>query len=214
MNLPENLILDQFLLGPWGNYMYFIGDAQSREVAIVDPAWDAEAISERAQKNGYKIVSVLLTHGHVDHVNALMPFLDNLNIPAYISEKEHPDYMPEHKNLIKVAPDSMISIGQISIQCLHTPGHSPGSQCFSYENVLLTGDTVFINGCGRCDLTGGDPEAMYHTLNDVIKKLPPSTFIFTGHQYGPKPYDTLAGQMKTNPYLQCETKEEFLQNRM
>jgi glyoxylase-like metal-dependent hydrolase (beta-lactamase superfamily II) len=214
MSLPENFILDQFLLGPWANYMYFIGDAKSREVAVVDPAWDAQAIIERARAHDYTIVAVLLTHGHSDHVNALDGLLRTCDVPVYISRFEHPAYMPQHKNVITVSPDQEIAISGIKVKALHTPGHTPGCQCYLYQNVLLTGDTLFIDGCGRCDLQGGDAEKMYDSLNNVIKKLPPETIIYTGHQYGPAPYATLASQMQTNPYLKCDTKEEFLRERM
>jgi len=214
MHLPDDCILKQIQIGPWKNYIYFIGDAKTKEIAVVDPAWEADTICLKAEEYGLKISSVLLTHGHTDHVNALDPFLEKHNVPAYISKNEHMMYKPTHKNIVEIEDHQKIQIGNIEIECILTPGHTPGSQCFKYNNILLTGDTLFINGCGRCDLPGGDPNTMYHTLYDIIKKLPDDTVIYSGHQYGSVAFDTLKSQFKSNPYLNCSSKEEFLSTRM
>jgi len=213
-NLPENLILKQMEVGPMGNFLYFLGDAQTKEIAVVDPAWDADYLCSEAEKAGYKITSILLTHGHPDHVNGLDDILSKHDVPAYISKHEAPFYKPQHKNIVEVENHEKLKIGNIAFECILTPGHTPGGQCFKYENVLITGDTIFIDGCGRCDLPGGDAREMYNTLYDIIMKLPDETILYTGHNYGPVPVATLQSQKKTNPYLTCDSQEEFLQQRM
>ena len=196
------------------NFLYFLGDARSQEIAVVDPAWDVDHLCAEAKKNGYKIAMVLLTHGHPDHVNGLKEILSRHDVPAYISRHEAPFLKPNHKNIREVEDRQRIKIGGIEIECLLTPGHTPGCQCFWYKNVLVSGDTVFIDGCGRCDLPGGDPRKMHHSLYEVLMKLPDTTAIYPGHNYGAVPFATLAEQKKTNPYLTCAGIEEFLSERM
>ena len=214
VSLPENLILKQMEVGPAGNFIYFIGDDRTKEVAIVDPAWDAKFISSEAEKNGFTITSVLLTHGHMDHVNGLNEILAQHDVPAYISRHEALFYKPHHKNIVEVEDHQKITIGHIEVECLLTPGHTPGGQCFKHKNVLITGDTLFIDGCGRCDLPGGNAEEMYKTLYTIIMNLPDETLLYTGHKYGPVPVATLGEQKETNPYLCCTSLKEFLQERM
>ncbi len=196
------------------NFQYFLGDARSKEIAVVDPSWDVDHLCVAAEKNGYKITCVLLTHGHPDHVNGLKEILTRHDVPAYISRHEAPFLKPKHKNIVEVEDRQKIKIGGIEIECLLTPGHTPGCQCFLYKNVLISGDTLFIDGCGRCDLPGSDPRKMYNSLYKVILELPDTTVIYPGHNYGPTPSATLASQKRTNPYLTCADIEEFLSERM
>jgi glyoxylase-like metal-dependent hydrolase (beta-lactamase superfamily II) len=107
-----------------------------------------------------------------------------------------------------------IEIGGIRVRLLHTPGHTPGSQCFLVEESgepgrLVSGDTLFLNACGRVDLPGGDPEALYRSLHDVLKRLPDETLVYPGHLYA-DPCDSLGAQKRTNPYLRVATLEGFL----
>ena len=211
---PANLILEQMEMGPLQNFIYFIGDPATKEIAVVDPAWDVDYLREQAKKKGYQITNIFLTHGHPDHVNGLDDLLSTHNVPVYISKQEAAFYTPKIKNLKKVDDREKLKVGGIEFECIHTPGHSPGCHCFKYGDVLIAGDTIFIDGCGRCDLPGSDPKAMYNSLYNIIKKLPDSTVIYPGHNYGPTPSATLASQKKTNPYLQANNLEDFLYQRM
>ena len=214
MPSPKKIILKQFQNGPMDNFQYFIGDAATGEVAIVDPAWDVDLIRSLAEQNGYKIVNIFLTHGHPDHINGLGRLLATHDIPVYISKYEAPFLMPKCKNLNMVEKDEVLSVGGVKFETYRTPGHTPGCICFKHGDILIAGDAIFIDGCGRCDLPGGDAVLMYDSLYNVISKFPDSTLIFPGHDYGPKPYDTLGNQKKTNPYLTCSSREEFLRHRM
>ncbi len=211
---PQNLILQQMELGPMGNFLYFLGDPTTKEIAVIDPAWEVPFLKKEAQRQGLKITSVLLTHGHPDHLNGLEDLLSTHDVPVYVSEHEAPIFKPQGKNIQDVKPHQRLKIGQMEIECLHTPGHSPGCQCFLVQGQLISGDTLFIDGCGRCDLPGSDPRQMYDSLYNTILKLPDSTVIYPGHNYGPIPYDTLANQKRTNPYLLCANLQEFLEERM
>lgn len=201
-------------VGPLQNFIYFIGDAKTNEIAVVDPAWDVDYLRKQAQKKGYKITHIFLTHGHPDHVNGLEDLLSTHDVPVYISKHEAPFYTPKIKNLKRVEDRAKLKVGTIEFECIHTPGHTPGCQCFKYEDVMISGDTLFVDGCGRCDLPGGDAKVMYQTLYNSIQKLPDCTVIYPGHNYGPTPFATLASQKKTNPYLQAKSLEDFLYSRM
>lgn len=214
MTSSAELIFEQIEVGAMENFSYVIGDAKTREVALVDPAWEIDKLCKRSKKNGYKIIAALLTHGHFDHTQGVDELLSHYDIPIYISKHETSFYFPDCKNLHKTENGEKLKLGSIEIECLHTPGHASGCQCYKCGDILLTGDTLFIDGCGRCDLPGGDPNAMYQSLFDVIMKLPDSTVIYPGHNYGSVPYATLAQQKKSNPYLQSKNSQDFLQRRM
>ena len=196
------------------NFIYFLGDAAAKEIAVIDPAWDVDFLRQEAKKNGYAITNIFLTHGHPDHVNGIAALQKTHDVPVYISRHEAEFYTPKCKNLKKIAPGETLKIGSLEIKTLHTPGHSPGCQCFLIDEHLIAGDAIFIDGCGRCDLPGSDPKAQYRSLYEVIMKLPGQTIIYPGHDYGPTPAATVAQQKKTNIYLQCSSLEEFLLERM
>ena len=214
MAKAANLILEQMEIGPLQNFIYFLGDDTTKEIAVVDPAWDVDYLRLQAKKKGYTITNIFLTHGHPDHVNGLDELLSTHNVPVYISKHEAFFYTPKCKNLKKVEDHEKLKVGTIEFECIRTPGHTPGCQCFKYGDVLIAGDTIFIDGCGRCDLPGGDAKIMYKTLYTIVKNLPDTTIIYPGHNYGPTPFASLASQKKTNPYLQAKNLEDFLYTRM
>lgn len=210
----SQLLLQQMQVGPMANYIYFVGDNKSREVAVIDPAWDVSFLKRKAQEANLKLVAALVTHMHPDHNNGLGALLSSDDIPVYVSEIEAPFYRPIKDNIKPVKSGDKLKLGEVELSFMHTPGHTPGSQCFWVNGNLISGDTLFIDGCGRCDLPGGDAETMYDTLYNRLMKLPDNTIIYPGHNYHAKSHDTLAGQKKTNPYLQCQNLKEFLEERM
>ena len=107
-----------------------------------------------------------------------------------------------------------IAIGKIDIEVLHTPGHTPGSACYRMGNQLITGDTLFVYGCGRCDMQGGDPEQMFVTLKDMVSRLPSETVILPGHNYAEKSTSTLQEQIEGNPFLHFTEVDRFVKYRM
>lgn len=211
----EQLILRQFEIGPMQNFQYFLGDTTTNEIAIVDPAWDVDFLLQKAQEENFTIRAVWLTHGHPDHTNGLKHLLKIMpDIPIFISKHELSVLKSATKNLKEVAPKEKLKIGHIEFTCLYTPGHSPGCHCFYVPGHLISGDTLFIDGCGRCDLPGSDPRQMYDSLYNTIMKLPEDTLIYPGHNYGHVEIDSLKNQKRSNPYLQCGSLDEFLSDRM
>lgn len=209
-----DIYLKQMEIGPMQNFQYFIGCEKTRQVAVVDPAWDIDRLISEAESDQLQILLILLTHGHPDHMEGAAELSKRFDIPVYISQNEAPFYMPHLQRLHHLSNGEKIVIGKIAVECIATPGHTPGGMCFRAGDVLITGDTLFIDGCGRCDLPGGDPEQMYDTLYHVIKKLPDNLVVYPGHSYGLSSSASLGRQKQTNPYLTCSNKKNFLEHRM
>ena len=212
----SNLLIQQYEIGPMQNFIYFIGDRSTNEVAIIDPAWDVQEIFNLANENGFKIKALLITHGHFDHTNGVEEILKTLDVPVYLNKHEA-DFFKFNwsgENLKKVDSGDKLKIGNIEINFLHTPGHTPGSQCFLIKDCLVSGDTLFINGCGRCDLPGGDVGQMFDTIANKLMKLSDDTILFPGHNYAHIKQDTLKSQKNTNPYMQYDNLKAFIGKRM
>ncbi|NVB38050.1 MBL fold metallo-hydrolase [Pseudenhygromyxa sp. WMMC2535] len=205
----------QFGLGPWDNFIYFIGDQATRKVAVVDPAWHAQTILDEAARLDVEIAAILCTHSHFDHVNMVDELLKTLDVPVHMLRPEVEFSGFRCENLVASSPGDTLTIGkQTEITMMHTPGHTPGSCCYRLRDSVVTGDTLFVNGCGRCDFVGGDPEVMYGTLHAMVDKLPRDTVLYPGHDYGPTTRATVDEQLRDNPYLKLPTVADFVAHRM
>ena len=203
----------QIQLGPMKNFIYII--EYQKKAILVDPAWDVNKILEFLEKNSLELQFILLTHGHADHVNGLNKVLDNYLVPVYISKYEHKSLVPNITNINFMSDHQEIRFGDKIVKCLHTPGHTPGCMCFLIDNHLISGDTLFVDGCGRCDLANSNVEQMYDSLKLKIFNLSDDTIIYPGHQYSLKKIDTLKNQKETNPYLKViNSKDDFIKKRM
>lgn len=215
--MSANLYLKQLKLGPMDNFVYLIGAAGAPEVAVTDPAWDVDAIERAVVQDEKRLACAIVSHSHHDHINGLPDLLARHDIPVYAQRREV-EFSGELRKLGDVVkptdPGGEISIGPLRVRALHTPGHTPGSQCVLCGDALVTGDTVFVNACGRCDLKGGDPEAMYRTLTEVLMTLPPETRLLPGHDYGDVPISTLGRERERNPYFQFKDMASFVAYRM
>ncbi len=211
----SRLLIAQYELGPINNFLYLLGCPTTKKMAVVDPAWDPDFLSKEATRLGYTITDIYLTHAHPDHVNGLARMQElHPNAPTYISKHEAPFLTKKLNKLTAIDDKAKLQLGDITFDVLLNPGHTPGCQSFLAQGQFICGDLLFINACGRCDLPGGDPRVMYESLNNVVKKLPDETVVWPGHNYGPTPNDTVGNQKHTNPYLLCESLEEFLGDRM
>ncbi len=195
------------------NFVYLVGDKKTREVLIVDPAWQVDTILKVVQQEDLKIKGALISHYHFDHTNGIEELLESVNCPIYVNKKDVPYMEYSHDNIKSVDDGQKIEVGNIEINLIHTPGHTPGSQCFHVQDRLVSGDTLFIGACGRCDLPGGDAKEMYRTLTQRLMKFDDSTILCPGHNYADKPTSTMGEQKKTNPYLMCDSLENFLRFR-
>lgn len=211
----EGVFVHQFEVGPWDNFLYFVGDRASRQVAVVDPAWDAQTILDEAARLDVEIAHILCTHSHFDHVDQVPALLQKLDIGVHMLGEEIDFSGFSCENLIRHSPGDTLKIGEhVEIAMMHTPGHTPGSVSYRLRDAIVTGDTLFVQGCGRCDFVGGDPEVMYATLRALLDKLPLETRIYPGHDYGPTPTSTLDDELESNPYFAFPTLDGFVKHRM
>ncbi|MGD8843073.1 MAG: MBL fold metallo-hydrolase [Gammaproteobacteria bacterium] len=201
-------------LGPMENFVYLIEDRASGRAAVVDPAWDVPQVLALAERDGVRITDILLTHSHHDHINGIEEVLRSYDAQLHLLRDEarfwgsYLDLPTLHRG------GDHIALGETDIEVLHTPGHTPGSACYRIADQLITGDTLFVFGCGRCDLRGGDPEQMFHTLKDMQHRLPTDTTILPGHNYAEKPVSTLGEQIEGNPFMHFDKLGRFVTYRM
>jgi hydroxyacylglutathione hydrolase len=223
MEEESELIVEQIEVGPMQNFTYIIGSRATREVAIVDPAWDIENLVKRINDKGYRLTSALVTHYHPDHIGgsfggnnidgiAELLAINPLKIYAH---KEEADGVKKvtgisEGDLVRVDSGDDLRIGDVSVEFLHTPGHTPGSQCFRIKNTLVSGDTLFINGCGRVDLPGSDTEDMFRSLQKLAS-LPDETLLLPGHNYAQVPNATMGETKKFNTYMHVKDMETWRQ---
>lgn len=201
-------------LGPMENIVYLIHDHASQRAAVVDPAWDVPRILRLAEQQGVRITDILLTHSHHDHINGLEELLASADAQLHLLKAEA-KFWGHHLELPTLHHGGdVIRLGETPIEILHTPGHTPGSACYRLGDHVLTGDTLFVFGCGRCDLRGGDPEQMYHTLRHLAHDLPRDTVIHPGHNYGVTPVSTLDEQVEGNPFMHFDDCPSFVHYRM
>lgn len=201
-------------LGPMENFVYLIHDLSSNRAAVVDPAWEVPEVVKLAKKQGVEITDVLLTHSHYDHINGLNELLQTYDAEIHLLKSEAQFWNHDlDKPTIHYGGDRL-EIGKTSIEILHTPGHTPGSACYHLDGNLITGDTLFLFGCGRCDLNGGNPEQMYHSLKKLGSELNSETIIHPGHNYAHKSSSTMAEQLKGNPFMQINDLDKFIEYRM
>jgi len=221
---PERIWFRQVMAGPMQNFVYLIGDPATREAVIVDPAWDVGALVDLAEKEGYRITHALVTHSHPDHVGGQFGGMEIQGIAELLGRqpvkvvihKSEADFLSRFtgasaSDLIRSDAGDLIRIGGLEIKLLHTPGHTPGSQCFLVDKRLVSGDTLFIGSCGRVDLPGSDPETMYRSLNETLLRLEDDVVLYPGHHYADRPSSTMGEQKRENMFLRFRSVQEFLQ---
>jgi len=201
-------------LGPMENFVYLIEDKATGRAAVVDPAWDVPQVLSLAKQNGVKITDILLTHSHHDHINGIEELLNHANAEVHLLKPEYEFWQHELDRPSLHHGGDELRLGDTRITIHHTPGHTPGSACYQLGNEIITGDTLFVFGCGRCDLSGGSPQDMYVTLKNMKERLPQDMLIHPGHNYSVKKTSTLAEQVEGNPFMHYEDEESFIHYRM
>jgi glyoxylase-like metal-dependent hydrolase (beta-lactamase superfamily II) len=198
------LYIRQLKLGPMENFVYLLGAEGAKETAIVDGAWDVPEALRVLERDGRELTHALVSHHHQDHTNGLPDLLAHGGVRVYVHANDLPELLPEIRSEVRaVKGGDAVEVGPLRILALHTPGHTPGSTCWQIEGDqggVFSGDTVFVNACGRCDLRGGDPEQMFESLRR-ISRLDPDTRLYPGHDYGDVPVSSVAREKEKNPYF-------------
>jgi hydroxyacylglutathione hydrolase len=207
------------------NFAYIIGDRDTGEAMAVDPAYDVRELVETAGADGMRITGALVTHYHPDHVGGdLMGYriegarellgMDDLAAPLHVQRAEAPWVQrvtgAADSDLVLHDSGDEVRIGDVPVRLVHTPGHTPGSQCFLVDGRLVAGDTLFLEGCGRTDLPGGDPEAMYESITQRLAAVPDETVLFPGHLYSPEPSATMGDTRRQNYVFRFSTRDAWL----
>ena len=219
----DDLYLEQLLVGPMDNFIYLIGSKSTREVAIIDPAWDIDALLNHINEKDLKLASVLVTHYHPDHIGGGMgghsiegiaELLEKDPVKIFVHKLEAEGVKKvtgvSDTDLNIVESGDHLTIRKNDIEFLHTPGHTPGSQCFKVNNNLVSGDTLFVQGCGRVDLPGSNSEDMFHSLQK-LSALPDETILYPGHNYSAEPYESMEKVKQINTYLRIQDLDMWRQ---
>ena len=214
----DNLIAQQMV-----NFAYIIGDRESGEAVFVDPAYNVDDLLAVAAADGMTVVGVLGTHYHADHVGGNMmghsivgvaELLDRVDVPIHLQAPEV-EFVTKTTGLtadqlVGHASGDVVKVGEIEIELIHTPGHTPGSQCFLVRDHLVSGDTLFLDGCGRTDLPGGDAEQLYYSLTDRLAKVPDTATLFPGHLYSPEPSQSMGDTRALNVVYKPKSVEQWM----
>jgi glyoxylase-like metal-dependent hydrolase (beta-lactamase superfamily II) len=204
------------------NFVYAIGDQSSGECVLVDPAYAVDDLVDAVEADGMRVAGVLATHYHPDHVGGSMMgltiegvtrLLERVSCPVHVQRAEVPwvartTGMAEGELIAHDAGD-VVTVGGLDIELVHTPGHTPGSQCFLVAGRLVSGDTLFLDGCGRTDLPGADPAAMYDSLQRLAR-LPDDVIVYPGHRYSMPSSAIVAAIREQNVVYRPTSQEQWL----
>lgn len=203
------------------NFAYLIGDRQTGDCVVVDPAYAAGDLVDLLEADGLHLSGVLVTHHHPDHVGGSMmgfelkglaELLERVSVPVHVNSQE-----AQFVSRITGIPMSdltshehgdKVGVGAIDIELLHTPGHTPGSQCFLLDGRLVAGDTLFLEGCGRTDFPGGDSDEIFRSLQKIAQ-LPGDPTVFPGHWYSLEPSASLSEVKRSNYVYRVANLEQW-----
>ena len=201
------MILKQVFDNKTSTYTYLIASAKGREALIIDPVLEnVDEYIQLLKKLDLKLVKVIDTHIHADHVTGASKLKQATNCTTLMGE-----HTPADAVEIKVKDNELIKIDGLKIKSLYTPGHTSDSYSFLLDNYLFSGDTLLINGTGRTDFQNGNSKDAYNSLFNNILKLPEETLVYPGHDYNGKFSSTIGNEKKFNPRLQVKSVDEYVE---
>lgn len=205
------MIFEAMPVGSFWSNCYIIGSEKTREAAIIDPGADFNKIDNKIIELDLIPKMIILTHAHGDHIGAVADFKNKYNIPVYIHEDDAEALADSSKNMTKmlfrkdlsVTPDvklkdgDLIKLGDLDLEIIHTPGHTPGGICIKVENIMMTGDTLFNRSIGRTDFPGGSFDEIISSIKNKIFKYDDDTIIYPGHNSP----STIRAEKQGNPFV-------------
>jgi len=205
------------------NFVYLIGDRTTGEALVVDPAYAVGDLLDILEADGMTLTGVLGTHYHPDHVGGQMAGFSLEGIAALLEQRQVPVHLQKEElpwverttgvgpaDLVAHDSGDTVTVGAIEVELIHTPGHTPGSQCFLVDGRLVAGDTLFLDGCGRTDLPGADPMAMYESLHTRLARVPDEAVLFPGHLYSADPSQSMGDTRRFNYVFRPRSAEEWM----
>jgi len=205
------------------NFVYLIGDRTTGEALVVDPAYAVGDLLDILEADGMTLTGVLGTHYHPDHVGGQMAGFSLEGIAALLEQRQVPIHLQKEElpwverttgvgaaDLVAHDSGDKVTVGSVEVELIHTPGHTPGSQCFFVDGRLVAGDTLFLDGCGRTDLPGADPMAMYESLHTRLARVPDEAVLFPGHLYSADPSQSMGDTRRFNYVFRPRSAEEWM----
>jgi glyoxylase-like metal-dependent hydrolase (beta-lactamase superfamily II) len=201
------VIFHQLFDNDSSTYTYLIGSSYCKHGIIIDPVKShVPAYIDLIEQSGLQLVASIDTHTHADHITGsgdLSCLTECKSMMGIETEAQFIKY--------KFRDNELLIFGDLVIQALHTPGHTPDSYSFLLEDRVFTGDTLLINATGRTDFQGGSASLQYESLFQKLLKLPSSTKVFPGHDYNEKKFSTIEQEINHNPRLQVKSKDEYIE---
>jgi glyoxylase-like metal-dependent hydrolase (beta-lactamase superfamily II) len=206
--LPTAPEVVQIEVGLLQNFCEILFCPETKEAAIVDPAWEVDRLLKEVAARGLRVTSALITHTHNDHIEGVADLVAKTGAAVVVSPREADRVRRDAKTLVEATESIDVAIGRCGVRVMETPGHTVGGVCFLADGYIVTGDLLFVGGCGRTDFQGGDTATMWRSLQRVAA-LPEETRVYPGHDYGDTPTSTLGQELRTNRFLLCKSYEEF-----
>jgi glyoxylase-like metal-dependent hydrolase (beta-lactamase superfamily II) len=206
------------------NFVYAFGDRETGDAVIVDPAYGPSELIDLVESEGMRVNAVFATHYHPDHVggslggrapiDGIVEVLETIDVPIHV-QSEEVEWITKSTgvgadSLVAHGAGDVVMVGEFAVSLLHTPGHTPGSQCLLVNGRLISGDTLFLDGCGRTDLPGSDPQEMYRTLTQRLAEITDDTLLFPGHLYSADPSAPMGDVRKLNRALVPASADQWL----
>jgi hydroxyacylglutathione hydrolase len=206
--LPDAPEVLQIEVGLVQNFCEILYCPQTREAAVVDPAWEVDRLLREAGKLDLHIRSILITHTHHDHIEGVPELVAATGATVHVHPREADKLPAPAPQIAPLCDRQDIAVGRRGVRALETFGHTVGGTSFLADGYVITGDVLFVGGCGRTDFPGGDTRAMWDSLQRLAA-LPEETRVYPGHNYGPFATSTISRETLENPYLLCRSFEEF-----
>lgn len=207
------MIIQVFPVGMLGVNCVILGDEESKQAVVIDPGGDTPQILLRLADAGLRVVAIVHTHGHIDHVGGTGELKRVTGAPVYLHEEDRPlfERAPQQAMMFGMPPPEVCAIdhdlpegarvdfGSLALRTIHTPGHSPGSVSLLIDDLCLCGDTLFAGGIGRTDIWGGSFETLAHSIREKLYTLDPATVVIPGHG----PQTTIETERRHNPFVRA-----------
>jgi hydroxyacylglutathione hydrolase len=207
-NLPPAPEVVQMEVGLLQNFCEILYCPETREAAIVDPAWEVDRLLKEVGRLGLKVTTALITHTHNDHIEGVDALVDKTGAAVVVSPREAGAVSAPGRKMIDAVDCLDVAIGKRGVRVLDTPGHTVGGTCYLADGYVVTGDVLFVGGCGRTDFKGGDSAQMWTSLQRLMR-LPEETRVYPGHDYGETATSTIGQEIRTNRFMRCATLDEF-----
>jgi hydroxyacylglutathione hydrolase len=208
VTLPAAPEVVQIEVGLLQNFCEILYCPDTRAAAIVDPAWEVDRLLTEVSRLQLEVKLALITHTHNDHIEGVDELVRATGAAVVVNPREAAAVRAPSRTLIDAVDGADVAIGRRGVRALVTPGHTIGGTCYLADGYVVTGDVLFVGGCGRTDFRGGDTAEMWRSLQRLAR-LPEETRVYPGHDYGATPTSTIGHELLANPYLRCATFEEF-----